>query len=115
MKQRWRLLGLRGSKRKNGCLILFIQYISVSYKFAYCFHYPFTKPTIHSNVKQKTTETRLAENEPRSENGMLTCAEELGLNLPVPPYFVCMQAAKVLAGLRICTDSSESSLLADVI
>ena len=46
---------------------------------------------------------------------MLTCAEELGLNLSVPPYFVCIQAAKVLVKQRICIGSSESSLLADVI
>ena len=30
-----------------------------------------SEPTLHSNVKQTTTETRLAEHEPRSETGMI--------------------------------------------
>ena len=33
--------------------------------------YPFTEPTLPSTIKQTTPETRLAENYPQSDNGMI--------------------------------------------
>ena len=50
---------------------MLIQNVLVDYRLGKNIFNPFTEPTLLFSIKETTPETRLAENYPRSENGMI--------------------------------------------